>query len=419
LHGHWLTTILLLVSVVSPLPAQTAEAIQPENRAEQYLNAPDRHDISWKVEISGPVLTYDLRYLVTLRVEVPERDLIKRDQRSDLNLLIKAGDERQWYPEQDFTHFPLPALQNNNIIKFSGTAYLRPGRHRFAFVLCDNTCNLRSITRRSVTVPSHTLLAELDRGMPAVEFIAAFGEDSPIAVRASRKISRSEMQTLGMEAKDMLARTPVLPAVRLQDQRPLEIHVLADFTPSSEAEASSHAYARSEAAMWGILRVLSRLQPERGCVLLSAIDVIGIRVLFDSVDASTADWHDLAEKLLKVDSFAVNIRALEAHKRMAEFFRSQLSRLISSRSACKGSLGAERVYIIAAEGVLFPYGSDRVQIEPPAEGAGKVYYLRVGRPWDEMERIVQPLNPRHLNADTPEKFRESLVKIVDDLGGVP
>ena len=398
---------------------------------ERWLGGPDRREIKWELTLSPPRLTYDLRHLMLLGVEVAESALLKLGATPDLHLLIKAGDGTHWYGPENYTHFPVPKLGEKVAIQFLSALYLRAGRHEIGIVLYDSANQKLSVTRRWVTVAAvkHDPLPQLDGDLPAVEFATVSGDDAPAAGKPwhSRekpkgpRVSSSGLDLSAASNTSMLPATPETRTLRLRSSAALQVDVLVDFTPTSQFQSSSLAYSLSESAMWGMLRILALVKPAGGCVLLTGIDVLGQRVLFERVNAAAVDWQRLAELVAKLDAHTVDVRTLEAHKRMSEFFRNQMSRLMETDDAgCTRSVkGAplQHIYIIAADGVAFPSGTPRTAINTTSERSSKFYYLRRGNPWDEMGSIVKPLHPRRLSADTPMKFRESLAKLIADLGG--
>jgi hypothetical protein len=390
---------------------------------EQWLSQPDRREIRWNISVSTPRLTYDLRHLVLVNLEVAESALAGTAA-PDLHLLIKAGDGTHWYPGDDYSHYAVPEVSEKLTIQFLSALYLSPGRHVLGITLFDSANQRLSTAHRSITIPSagNDALATLDEQLPPVEFASVNAEASTSQRWRPRghtgpRIGQSTLNIAGPLEINMLSRTTDHRLLRLHPPAPVEIDVLVNFTPTSREENSRRAYSASQTAMWGIVRVLALLKPVQGCVLLSGIDVLGQKVIFDRIEGRSANWQQLGDAVSNIDAHTIDLRSLEAHQRMSDFFRDQVSQLTAGNSGCPDlPSNATHIYIVATDGVVFPAGTPHPSVQSIPGRAVQLYYLRRGEPWDEMEHVVKPLHPHHLKADTPDDLRRSLLRIVNDLG---
>lgn len=448
--GLRLAALALLLACSRPAPSQEVAPAFRDLPVSQWLAEGDRHDIPSKVTFAPARLLFDQRHLVEVRVRVDTDRLQKTSVHRHLYLVLTAADASgHWLHDTNGMDFELTQpLDRNKELEFVGRMLVRPGRHLFALILYDSVLGQRSVMRSWVRVPDirHDPLPEVGREFPEVEFLPnAGGSDQNAPTHPVREpdakpprdgvARRGSGRRRGRDVafppadiprdsgspepptSDSGGRIPVAAA------NPLEIDVLVDFTPSWQFAGSAPAYRHAASVFRQVTHMLSLLQPEPGCVRLTGIDVLGQRVLFEGMDGNHVEWSRVDAALAGVNPATVDVASLQGRTRMAEFFRAQVTRLLQQPDAgClygNGQGPLQRVYVIAASGIVFPNGTQRVPVDPMPGSEVRMYYLRAtlarDAVWDDMEKIVRPLHPRLLTIDTPLQFRKALATIVTDL----
>ena len=440
-----LAALAALCAATQPAIAQETEQVEEDRAAVQMLSEPPRHDFKASMEVSRPFLNFDQRLALVVRVELPGRELQAASVHRDLYMAVKAGDGTHWEPSGSYTHYEIKAeLAKHDIIELVCTVYLRPGRWVLGVVLVDKVLKQRTVLLKTVDVSplKNDPLPRLETGLPDVEFLKA--EEQPLPVAPTPMLQAGPFPERGMggrfggqrgegrrpgSAEPEGAATPAhrpestpieetaAPPVELNLKHPVALNVLVDFTPSEQYSGSNRMLRRTEATFWSVTHVLTRLRSPNLCVRVTGIDVIGQRTLFKQMDGSDMDWPFVAGELEKLDANTVQVQTLESRTKSAAFFRDAVDNLLSGKDATCAS-DAQRVYLIAASGILFPSGT----ASRPIEGNPvPLYYLRANLvwsdQWDAMAKIVKPLRPRVISINDPMKFRKALAEIVKDLEG--
>ena len=380
-------------------PASAQEPRKIDLPYKQWLREPNHADIPWHIRVLPARLTLGQRQLLRILVTVSARKLQKRSARRDLHFLVKAADAQEnWYDDESYGHFVVEKeITSSDEIEFSGDLLVRPGRYLLALMMFDTVLGERNVARRWVTVPEvkHDPLPGIDRRLPPVGFLPM------------------EMGVLA--AEDDRLSLPV------HTTRPVQVDIVVNFSPSAVYTGHTRVYRRNLAAFLQIANVLSQLEPERGCVRLSGIDVLGLRVLFERLDAAHLDWEKIYDAVGAVNPSVVDVDTLQGQKQTAAFFRDFMQKLVAEQDGVCGPADVEQtrhVYVIAGSGMQFPQGT-RVEPMHPVECDCRGYYLRgefeYAAFWDQMERIVKPLPTRRINIQSPQEFRAALASIVADL----
>ena len=431
--------LALLVCALSPSTmAQELDHAETDRLAVQYLAEPPRRDIRADLAVFPARLTYEQRLALEVRVDVPLGALQAGSVHRDLYVVLKAGHGEQWAANGSYTHRELTQkVERHQTIEFTSRLYVRPGRWDIGIVLYDAVTKQHTVLRKTVKVTplKNDPLPQLDSGLPDVEFgngedaslPAASGSPAPqvdASVRQPRfgerpprfpqRLPTSQgAAPAAIAADDSTDTSDPTREVELQLRRPVELDLLVDFTPSDVHSGSSRMLRRTESVFWAITRVLTELRSPNLCVRVTGVDVVGMRTLFYRMDGADMDWETVAEELEKLDANTVPVETLERRKQSATFFRSAVEDLMGVEDSSCGP--AQRVYVIASSGILFPPGTASKPIE---HSPATLYYLRVsllpGYDWDAMEKIVKPLHPRMLDIHDPLQFRKAVGEMVRD-----
>src|SRR5690348_777831 len=125
-------------------------------------------------------MTYQQRFLVQVRAFVDAAPIV--GGKRDLYFLLKIADDKgNWLPNDTYNHYPLPpGLDKDNEIQYSSGLYAKPGNYTAALILYDAISRQGNIWRKQfeVKAPKNDPLPQLDRNVPAVEFIDEVPNDA-------------------------------------------------------------------------------------------------------------------------------------------------------------------------------------------------------------------------------------------------
>ncbi len=414
--------LFLAISAISPAVCQIVGEASHSVPVEEWLRGPDRRDFPWKISVDAPRLTFQQRYLLQVHVKISAPELQKSSPRRDLHFVVKVADEeRHWFPGEDYYHYPVPpALDASDEIQFAAGLYLRPGNYVLAVMAYDSVLKNGDLVRQNVRVPAlkNDPLPHLDRDLPTVEFLREVPRGSVLEPRGTLQDDTWELGS-GREWLPVADARPVRIDVVLNfsqwlEPRPLSLRARMH-SPVEWVAPTLSEQRQMVARMLQIGSVLSDLGVQDGCVRVTGLDIIRMKVLFDDLDGSQADWKKIGDQVNKNDRNTIDVHALAGRTRVAEFLSQKLSALMADTSGCAGVEEVRRVIVMASPGVEFPEGTRLVRLAP--ESDRRLYYLKVGFDVpDDIERVLRPAKPRKFAVEEPRKFRQALAQIVKELG---
>ncbi len=372
----------------------------PAELVRQWLTERDHAKIPWRVVVGDPYLTLEQRDVIEVHARVEVNEDRKDARRHDLHFMTAFGDGKQWFPEVH--HLESSYLPENGPaadISFDASAYVKPGRYRIALVLYDSALDQHNVMHRWVTVKPlrHDPLPNALDPLPLVEF----------------------------REKD---RVPTVGAARLllplDVHRPVNIDVIVNFTPSPQFGGDMELYRQHQDDGLQLAYVLSQMQIAKGCMWLTGIDVAGMRVLFERLDAASVDWKALADDIKRDKGATVALDTLTHRKDSAGFVRSLLERFFQRpQPPCEGARADAQplpVYILAGATIVFPRGT-RIEPMSAQQECGCRFYSLAWQnfwaydSWDQIARIIKPVNPRKFRLVESRDLRKALAAILADL----
>ena len=150
-----------------------------------------------------------------------------------------------------------------------------------------------------------SVLPDIDRDLPNVEFV---------------DLSQS--------------RLPIPEYLPVQMQAPVRIDIVFNLTGNQQLSLTpnnidSFRPAYAEAALGGAIALLSQLAPSQGCVRVSAIDILRLKVVLDRSSADPASNLHQIQKALPSDrdNATIDARTLAGRTMAREFFHQFLENL--------------------------------------------------------------------------------------------
>ncbi|MDP8990349.1 MAG: hypothetical protein M3N41_09770 [Acidobacteriota bacterium] len=411
----------------TPDPAFSAV---PFNR---WLAEGDQTHFRWSAHVSGAELSGHQRLLTKVEIEVDGVELVNRRGHGQLVMMIQFQDgaERvyQVHGSIDLADVKDEAAKNN--FMYAQEAFVLPGDYRLSMMIFDTKTGEHSAVQKPLHVNAlrNDPLPRAWKDLPAVELLRA------------------------MEAPDVWFRPDTKGQLQLPltTRRPLRVEVLmnASATGPIRGQSVGTSSSRSLATLLPALKVLSQVQVGGGGLHLTLLDIPKRHVIFEQDAAHPLDWERVREALTEADPNKIDVRALEHREQNAQFFVAQVRQRLAA-----GDGGGEkpfRVLLVLSGPTTFNSGEDLHPIEPTRDPNTKVYYLRLHvpperlplppvfdtpatrsrrgfpasvavpaalptEPFDSLEPLMKPLQPRLFDIYSPEQFRKVLGSLLDEIG---
>jgi hypothetical protein len=390
------TLAVFLFAASSCAMASTA-INQPLGVPQRWFEEPEQHAKHWKVKIGPSMLTYSQRYVIGASAEFPIPK--KREVRPDFHVVVRVADEQgRWFDGYDYSHIDLSKVPANyNAVQWQTDFFARAGKYNVVLLAYDSVSGEHFLWRKMVEVDKPEVLPELDQHLPQIEFI--------------------DLRN---------GRAPVGEYIPIHNQRPLRIDVVLNLTGDLHMNLRPTYFGRFrqwtvETALMGAVSVLSQLNPERGCVRVSAIDILHLEETRDRAAADPeVDWREVRDTIRKNrDQSTVDVRTLKGRQQARDFFRQFLERVLSDSTGCGRNLPAQdRAVIVVSDSLTFPEGTFDQTVSPSNQNGSKFFHVKItfnGQAWDQVGRMLSELHPRKFSVNNPKDFRKALAEIITDL----
>ena len=408
--------------------ADPAFSAVPFNR---WLADGDQTHFRWTARVSGAELSGHQRLLTKVEIEVDGAELVSRRGHGELVMMIQFQDsaERvyQAHGSIDLANVKDEAAKSN--FNYAQEAFVLPGDYRVSMVIFDSKTGEHSALQKPLHVNAlrNDPLPQAWKDLPAVELLHA------------------------MDAPDVWFRPDIKGRLQLPlaTRRPVRVEVLmnASSTGPSRGLSVGTVNTRSLGNLLPALKVLSQVEVGGGGLRVTLLDIPKRRVIFEKDGAHPLDWEQVRGALTEADPNKIDVRALEHREQNAQFFVEQ----VRQRLALGGGEGEKpfRVLLVLSGPTTFNSGEDMHPIEATRDPNTKVYYLRFHvpaeklplsqifdapgarsrrgfpagaapalptEPFDSLEPLMKPLQPRLYDIYSPEQFRKILGSLLDEIG---
>lgn len=375
-----------------------------------WYDEPEQHAPHWHVDFDHPTLDFSQRLVVGVRASVPA-DVNGR--RPDWHLYLGITDENgRWSLNYDHSHIDLRQVPPNaKPLVWHGYAFVRPGTYRIALVAYDAINERHFVWRKTMQVDRPSVLPDIDRDLPTVEFV------DPDRIRP-----------------------PIPEYIPVPTHAPVQIDVVFNLTGNEHLsltpnDLDSLRHPNLESGMRGATGVLSQLAPAQGCVRVSAIDILRLKVVLDRSPADALSNLNRVQQAISSlrDNAAIDLHSLMGRTKAREFFHEFVDKIVSDNAACGPELvGAGRAIIIVSDSIVFPKNSDTTSVVASQSRSSLIFDIRFSSPsirvnsynsdpiavrysLDEVGQMLSPLHPRNFNVVEAKDFRRAVAEIVHDI----
>jgi hypothetical protein len=428
-----LTLCLLLVASGCSAFSQVARAPQQEPDLtrkidlpiQQWLSQSGRTEIPWRVSVSRPLLTFQLKNLVRVMAEIDANVLQKQSIQHDLHFIVKVAPEHgEWNDRESYSHIRIDKrLDSHGELQMLADFYVQPGAYIVAIIAYDATTGQRNLSfgRIQVEGSGRDRFSEFLSGLPKIEFLpppdntAPLGDDQVLLpLRTQRSIQLDLIVDLSTQEEiEDAPRFNPYPDLR----RPA-----GGESRASRSSRMAAAETNEQALLLQIASMLAAIDLQPGCTQVSALDALRRRTVLPPTVANQVDWLNLRNEILAPDKATVSVADLKGKRETARFFAEQVEQRMAQPPGCKLS-SANPLHVIAvlSRGINFPSGSEKPRIPPGCNC--RVFYLQeTGRfigGGDDLKGMLKPLAPTLLQFSDPESFREKLFEFTQTVARLP
>jgi hypothetical protein len=254
-----------------------------------------RKDLPCTVNVSKPVLGFDLKYHSGYEVTVPLKELAGSE--NQLTMVFRVTPEN--HPDEPVylsQHVQVPVLDDDA----SGPAYLQgtfevgEGKYHVDWLMRDRTERLC------------TYYWDIEASLPS--------KDKQMALDISpTKVQPADREPFKQEA----------PVERQQQEAPLSVKVVINFAPQDAASATLQPLDTN--ALVSILRNIAR-EPRIGKFSIIAYNIQEQRVIYRQQDASQIDFPGLGKALNSLNLGTVDLKRLSQKHGDTEFLTSLITK---------------------------------------------------------------------------------------------
>ncbi len=374
-----------------------AETPNPRKIPFAWFDEPEQHAPHWDVDFDNPTLLYSQRFLLGARAIMPAKE---KERRPDWHILLRIADENgRWFQGVDYTHLDLQrAPEAAHRISWHGYAFAQPGTYRVALLAYDATGQRHFLWRKTVRVDRPSVLPDIDRELPKVEFL--------------------ELNKV---------RFPIPEYLPVQTRRPVRIDVVVNLTGDLQLSVNTDYFTRYrqpyvENTLRGATALLTQLAPSQGCVRVSAIDILHLKVALDRSSADPASHLDRVQQAIAGgrDSDTVDVRTLMGRTRAREFFHQFLDKVVTDNAGCGPQVpNTERAIVVISDSLIFPKGTDNEPVSPPERRDASFFHIRISSnrvpTYDQVGHMLEQLHPRRFNVADPKDLRRAVAEIIKDI----
>ncbi len=362
--------------------------------------------IPWKVRVISAGLSLHQRLVAHLELEIKGRELVKRAEDGRLIALVRVTDAAG----RQFRNFGVidlkeikPETRKHTWVSM-WEAFVLPGEYNVAIALYDKASGEHDFQQSTlhVSVLKNDPLPEAWQGLPAWEFWAPITDE------------RDAIFHSDIEGRLHL---PV------RTQRPVQLEILADLTPSDLFHGSTRFYTRYLSVMLPLMKSLSQIAPSDGSMRLAALDLRRRAVTFEQDGTQPLDWARLKKVIAPENGPGmIDVKGLEQKQETPDFLRDELLRRL--RAARQGGSGPAplHVFVVLGSPMDFYAFHHFPPIDPEQAENCVIYYLQfetyagyADGALGKVRTMLKPLPIRTIKVRSPESVRHALARILEEV----
>jgi hypothetical protein len=366
---------------------------------EKWLAEREHGDLRWSADILPAEISMHQRLMLRVVIRLSGRVLEKHRGAGEFLPLVQYKDSagRIWQHHTSLDVANLAPGTGTRQLAIAQYAFVLPGDYSLAIAVCDTATLEHGLILRHVRAAPLEAdpLPNAWAGLPAVDFLPPVTEPPDV------------WYLPGVEGHLNLP---------LATKRPVHLHVLLNITPSWQSAGSIAALRSYMNALTPILKVLSQIELPNGTRETALLDLTHLRVAFEQNNSESLDWERMRKVFLDAQPGIVDVRTLGERRKMRAFFRNEVVRRLKGG---RESGDAAEIVIVLSGPAFLPEQDADDPVTLPGDPNHGVYYLRYhgvpAPPEDDLERAAAQLKGRVYDAASPERVREILASVLDEI----
>jgi hypothetical protein len=400
------TIVIVLLACLTERVSRAQERSPSDSRVlpiAKWLEAGERVEIPWRVNVRPVTLRMDQRLEVVCEVRIAAKSLNSSGTSHQLVLVSRiSGLDGRWLNEPRVVRQPIDSeIPKNMEALFLMRVALKPGDFYIWLILYDDTTGKHNLTKRRLKIPEihRDPLPGSDSRMPPAEFPEPREAGAPVGYPSKLYLPVDNDRPLRVEIISTLSDPEQWSTVGVLPQR-------NRFNPRR-----NHA-----PNIVGALTALSQMELTRGSLSITGLDLVRRQLAFHQEAPRRLDWKSLLAAIRKATGPELNVTALAGRKNNGAFFRDYLSERITAAGSPDD---ATRVFIVLSESLIFSRGADLKPLQLEGDCRCVIYHLRfltnVQDTFDDLGKFIRPLRPRAFNVVDALELRKAIAQIISEL----
>lgn len=401
--GVWSTAAL------AQSPEPSTESVFAEAPFERWAAEGPVMQIPWKMRAFSPGLSVHQRLIAHVQVEIKGRELVQRANHGRLVTFLRITN-REGRQAHDYGLIDLkqvkPELRKHNWVSM-WDAFILPGDYTVEVALYDKSSGEHSFGRSTLHVAplKDDPLPDSWAGLPSVEFWGPITDE-----------------------RDTIFHSDIEGALHLplRTQRPVQIEVLADLTPSDLFHGSTRFYTRYLSVMLPLMKAVTQITLSNGSMRVATLDLRRREVTFEQEKVKQLEWGRLRKVVSPENGPAtINVKGLEQKHENPDFLRDEVLRRISAFRESNSAAGQKplHVFVVLGSPMDFYAFHHFPPIVPEETEDCIVYYLQfelynpqyASGALGSVRKMMKPLPIHTIQVRSPQSIRHALARILDEV----
>ncbi len=411
---QWCAALLLLASAFAQ-PAKPTDAT-----IRQWFSSSDRRDFAARVRFLKPLLTYQQRYLVEVRVAIDGN--VARGRNLDAFLAVADSSNHLLWESLLKKDVETANMKRNAELQLVAGFYAPPGQYRAALVLYDKSSRQLFVHHEAVNVVriKNDPLPDYGGRGARIEFTLPPDQGSHLrSIDQDTTLIAESYWPLASDREDLPVESP----------RPIMLDLVVDFTGSGDENSAPENANLNLNRLTAMASALMDLQAPQLCVRISGFDLPQMETIYLRKDPKDLNWDDVRKARAAAGS-RVSVAALKSRKDQPVFFRDFFLKL-SQPAHCEAH-DAMHVIAVVTSGEGFPSGAHRASVPREAFENARIFYFRTvgalqlrrdyrGNPYilgtnqDDLPSALNELGAHRFTIESPTDFRRALAHMLENL----
>jgi hypothetical protein len=382
----------LLLPAISVAQRNRSEDPGPAPPIERWLAEGEVEQIRWDLDIDDPLLRMDQRIEVfyTGRVRIQDLQPIDADRELQVWNWIHDDDDTLVAESGPIRYAVGQGFPDGAEVEFYFNFYIAPGRYTIRVLLHDEVSGRHNLRRESLNVNA-----------PGNDPFPDAWSETP------RVVFRRQASSLALPVKTA---------------RPVEIELIAALN-SPESATNERARSRYTALATEALTALAELDPARGSIVMTGLDMIQREIRFEHADPNRIRGRRIAGAFADSNPSSIGIGALAGRDQNPVFLKKFVEgrvegRILDGRQDQRIDVPLKALIVLTGF-TQFADSADKTPVAFEGSCDCRVYLIRMRMSirdvFDDVEKLLDPLASRTFNVLTPSDLRKAMGEIVRDL----